>query len=81
MELSKNQKAQILEAYLDKRITKEEMKTLLRKGIIFPPIPWISDDLDESQEEEKRRALICRVFNFTFLPKIEWETPEEYPEE
>lgn len=72
MELSKNQKAQILEAYLDKRINKEEMKTLLRKGIIFPPIPWISDDLNESQEQEKIRALICMVFDFPFLPKIEW---------
>jgi hypothetical protein len=72
MAVSLNEKTRILEAYLHKRINKEEMKTLLRKGIIFPPIPWLSDDLDESQEEEKRRALICRVFDFPFLPKIEW---------
>jgi len=73
MILSKDQKALILKAYFDKSINKNEMEFLLSKGIIFPPLSWIDDNIEESEEEEKKRELSCRIYNIRFLPKIEWE--------
>lgn len=70
--MSKEQKARLIEAYLNKVISKDDFNFLLRKGIIFPPLPWVFEDEEESQEEEKRRELSCKVFGMPFLPKIEW---------
>lgn len=71
MKVSKTDKAQILEAYLNKSISKEETALLLKDGINFPPIPWICTDPEKGQIEAKRRELVCRVFGITEL-KIEW---------
>jgi len=61
--MNKKQKALILQAYFDKAISKMELNTLLKHGIVFPPIPWVFDDMEQERQETQRRQLICRVFN------------------
>lgn len=60
-------KAIILKAYLDGRISKIEMKLLLEKGISIPPIAWVNESLEES----RRRDLLKRIFGIKF-PMVEW---------
>lgn len=71
MELSKNQKLRILEAYFDKLISKNEMKYLLKVGITILPIEWVYSNDAEQRKNDKKRALLAKVFEISF-PNIEW---------
>jgi hypothetical protein len=71
MEVSKNEKSQILKAYFDKSITKQEMETLLLHGIVMSPISWIFATEAEQLKDKQRRQLICRIFGLTDT-EIKW---------
>ncbi len=71
MTVSKNEKAQILEAYFEKSISKSEMEILIQEGISIPPIDWVYSNEDDKLKKEQKRELIGKVFGFSF-PKIEW---------
>ena len=71
MEISANNKKKILEAYLTKAITKDDMKFLLEVGISVPPIQWVFKNKDQELKHERKRDLVSRVFGITF-PKIVW---------
>jgi hypothetical protein len=71
MTVSKIEKSRILEAYLNKSITKLEMETLLIHGIVMSPISWILPTEAEQLKDKQRRQLIERVFGILYT-KIEW---------
>lgn len=70
--MTKEQKARLIDAYLNKVISRDDFNFLLKKGIVFPPIPWVYDDEEQSKEEERRKELSCKIFGMRILPKIEW---------
>ena len=65
--MTKTVKAKLLNAYLDKTISRDELSFLIEKGISIPPIAW----LEENSEEGIRRKLVARVLGVKF-PEIEW---------
>jgi hypothetical protein len=71
MTVSKIEKSRILEAYLNKSITKQEMETLLIHGIIMSPVSWIFATEAEQLKEKQSRQLICRIFGLTDT-EINW---------
>lgn len=71
MALSRNDKAQILEAYFDKTISKDEMEFLLKHGKAITPIEWVYSNEEEKRKQEQKRELISRVFGHT-ISGIEW---------
>lgn len=71
MALSRNDKAQILGAYFDRTISKDEMELLLRHGKAISPKEWVYLNEEEKRKQEQKRELISRVFGHSF-PKIEW---------
>ena len=70
--MTRIQKIKILEAYFQKAISKDGLEFLLKNGIVFPPIPWIYEDEEESKKEERKRELSCKVFGVSPFPKIKW---------
>jgi len=71
MTVCRNDKARILEAFLEKAISKNQMVMLLTEGISIPPIPWIFEDKENQTKDSEKREILCRVFGITFS-KIEW---------
>ena len=71
MTVSKIEKSRILEAYLNKSITKLEMETLLIHGIVMSPISWILPTEAEQLKDKQRRQLICNIFELTDT-EIRW---------
>ncbi len=71
MEISVNDKTKILEAYLKKAITKDDMKFLFEVGLTVPPIQWIFENKDQELRHERKRDLVEKVLGRTF-PKIVW---------
>lgn len=71
MALSRNDKAQILEAYFNKTISKDEMEFLLEHGKAIAPNEWVYSNEEERKQQEQKRELISRVFGHSF-PGIEW---------
>ena len=69
MKLSKDQKAQILKAYFDKSISKDDMKFLFEVGLIIPPIQWVFQNQEEERKFDRKRELVGKVLGRTF-PKI-----------
>lgn len=71
MEVYKNDKAEILKAYIEKLITKDQMEFLLKHGKAIAPIEWVYSNEEEKKIQEQKRELISRVFGISY-PKIEW---------
>ena len=76
MGISADDKRNILEAYLKKAITKDDMKFLYEVGLTVPPIQWrFTTDADEKRDLRKR-DLLEKVTGRTF-PKITWIRSDE----
>lgn len=71
MQISRNDKAKILEAYLEKSISKKEMEYLLKHGKAINPSEWVYSNKEERNQQEQKRGLISRVFGHS-IPTIEW---------
>ena len=71
MEISVNDKKKILEAYLKKSITKDDMKFLFEVGISVPRIQWVFENKEQELRHERKRELVGKVLGRTF-PKIVW---------
>ncbi|WP_130274471.1 hypothetical protein [Cecembia calidifontis] len=71
MEISVNDKKKILEAYLKKAITKDDMKFLFEVGISVPPIQWKFKTEADEKRHQRKRDLVEIVLGRTF-PKIVW---------
>ena len=69
MKLSKDQKAQILKAYFEKLISKDDLKFLFEVGLIIPPIQWVFKNQEEEKKFDRKRKLVGKVLGRT-LPKI-----------
>lgn len=65
--ITKEQKINIVKAYVSGKITKDEMTLLFDKGLIAPMIAWINTP----PEELKRRELMEIVLEKKF-PKVVW---------
>jgi hypothetical protein len=64
-------KTKIIQAYLDKAITKDEMKILLTDGHAYTPVPWIFDNKKDKEINRLYRIAFEKVFNKT-IPEINW---------
>ncbi|MDO6437128.1 hypothetical protein Q4534_06920 [Cyclobacterium sp. 1_MG-2023] len=71
MAVSRNEKEQIVKAYLEKSITREEMDYLLRNGSAISPKEWVYYNEEEKTKQEQKRELISRVFGYS-ISGIEW---------
>lgn len=71
MEVCKNDKAEILKAYFEKLISKDQMEFLLTHGKAIAPIEWVYSNEEGKKTQEQKRELISRVFGISY-PKIEW---------
>lgn len=69
--MTRFEKTQILEAYSQKAISKEDLKFLCEVGTVIPPIPWIKSNLEEQKEDDRKKELIEKVFGIT-MQKVEW---------
>jgi hypothetical protein len=69
MKLSKDQKAQILKAYFEKSISKDDMKFLFDVGLVIPPIQWTFKNQEEEKKFDRKRELAGKVLG-RVLPKI-----------
>jgi len=72
MEVSKNEKSQILKAYFDKSITKQEMENFLNEGIAIHPTEWVYSNEVERRSQARKREMIQKVFGFGLIREIEW---------
>ena len=72
MEVSKNEKSQILKAYFDKSITKQEMENFLNEGIAIHPTEWVYSNEVERRSQARKREMIQKVFGYSLIPEIEW---------
>jgi hypothetical protein len=77
MEVSKNEKSQILKAYFSKSITKQEMETFLNEGIGIHPIEWVYSNEVERRSQARKREMIQKVFGFGLIREIEWVGTKE----
>ena len=69
MGISVNDKRNILEAYLKKAITKDDMKFLFEVGLTVSPIRWIFENEEDEKRDVRKRDLIGEVTGQT-VPKI-----------
>jgi hypothetical protein len=69
MKLSKDQKAQILKAYFEKSISKDDMKFLFEVGLIIPPIQRAFKNQEKEKKYDRKRELVGEVLG-RVLPKI-----------
>ena len=69
MKLSKDQKAQILKAYFEKSISKDDMKFLFEVGLIIPPIQRAFKNQEKEKRYDRKRELVGEVLGRA-LPKI-----------
>ena len=67
--MNKDQKIQLLKAFFEKSISKDDMKFLLEVGLSIPPIQWIFDNEEEEQKFDRKRELVGKVLGRP-LPKI-----------
>jgi hypothetical protein len=67
--MTKDQKIQLLKAFFEKSISKDDMKFLLEVGLSLPPIQWIFKNEEEEQKFDRKRELVGKVLGRT-LPKI-----------
>jgi hypothetical protein len=74
--ISVNDKRNILEAYLKKAITKDDMKFLFEVGLTVPPIQWVFKTKADEQRHNRKRELVEIVLGRTF-PKITWVSSNE----
>ena len=79
MGISVNDKRNILEAYLKKAITKDDMKFLFEVGLTVSPIRWIFKNEADEKKDLRKRDLIEKVTGRTF-PKITWKKSDEMDE-
>tara|TARA_R110002111_G_scaffold74950_4_gene119051 strand:+ start:602 stop:841 length:240 start_codon:yes stop_codon:yes gene_type:complete len=71
MEVSRNDKAKIVKAYIEKTISKKEMEYLLNNGKAIAPKDWVYYNEEERIKQEQKRELKCRVFGHS-IGGIEW---------
>lgn len=76
MEISVNGKKIILEAYLKKTITRDDMKFLFEVGLTVPPIQWVFETEADELKHQRKRELMEKVTGRTF-PKITWVKSNE----
>jgi hypothetical protein len=78
MGISVNDKRNILEAYLKKAITKDDMKFLFEVGLTISPIRWIFKNEADEERDLRKRDLIEKVTGQT-VPKIKvtWKKSDE----
>jgi hypothetical protein len=69
MGISVNDKRNILEAYLKKAITKDDMKFLFEVGLTVSPIRWKFENEADEKSDLRKRDLIEKVTGRT-IPKI-----------
>lgn len=67
--MTKDQKIQLLKAFFEKSISKDDMKFLLKVGLSIPPIQWIFKNEEEEKKFDRKRELVSKVLGRT-LPKI-----------
>ena len=67
--MNKDQKIQLLKAFFEKSISKDDMKFLLEVGLSIPPIQWIFENEEEEQKLDRKRELVGKVLGRP-LPKI-----------
>ncbi len=67
--MTKDQKIQLLKAFFEKSISKDDMKFLLEVGLSIPPIQWIFENEEEEQKFDRKRELVGKVLGRP-LPKI-----------
>ncbi|WP_445691405.1 MULTISPECIES: hypothetical protein [Bacteroidota] len=67
--MNKDQKIQLLKAFFEKSISKDDMKFLLEVGLSIPPIQWIFENEEEEQKFDRKRELVGKVLGRP-LPKI-----------
>ena len=71
MAVSRNDKAKIVKAYIEKSISKKEMEYLLINGKAIAPKDWVYSSESERIRQEQKRELISRVFGYS-ISGIEW---------
>ena len=52
--MNKDQKIQLLKAFFEKSISKDDMKFLLEVGLSIPPIQWIFENEEEEQKFDRK---------------------------
>jgi len=67
--MTKDQKIQLLKAFFEKSISKDDMKFLLEVGLSIPPIQWIFQNEEEEKKFDRKRELVSKVLGRP-LPKI-----------
>ncbi|MDO6439758.1 hypothetical protein Q4534_20190 [Cyclobacterium sp. 1_MG-2023] len=71
MAVSRNDKEQIVKAYIEKSITREEMDYLLKNGCAITQTEWVYNNEGEKNKQEQKRRLLRRVFGHS-ISGIEW---------
>jgi len=67
--MTKDQKIQLLKAFFEKSISKDDMKFLFEVGLSIPPIQWIFKNEEEEKKFDRKRELVGKVLGRP-LPKI-----------
>jgi len=67
--MTKDQKIQLLKAFFEKSISKNDMKFLFEVGLSIPPIQWIFKNEEEEKKFDRKRELVGKVLGRP-LPKI-----------
>jgi hypothetical protein len=76
--ISVNDKRNILEAYLKKAITKDDMKFLFEVGLTVSPIRWIFKNEADEKKDLRKRDLIEKVTGQTVTKiKVTWKKSDE----
>lgn len=69
--MNKDTKKQILKAYFEGRITKDDLRFIFEFGLICPPILWIYSSEKDQRKHERKQELAGKVLGYT-PHKLEW---------